>query len=286
MPSVHPMYPVSRPLLATLHAVAHHPRALRAAHGLVHAMTRHHDAQPGGLSAASGQLYWLPAAELRSRIGLARARDNAALEDGLQALCRAGIVEDYELRNRGQDVLWQVPDELLDRMAATEVYGLHDIRAIGALKHPLSITWHSETRMVRKMRTPRFELDVDFLGRVHHRQASAVPTGALMAHAWERISGPVMGAAHAVADREGLSFTIVARRTPDRLGAGTLMVHVLHGATRWRPSSLVKAAGRRDRVTLVSAMQIERLTPGALDLDTARRACAAQSKVDGSAEAA
>ena len=259
MRPTHPMYPVSRPLLATLHAVAHHPRALRAAHGLVHAMTRHHDAQRGGLGAASGQVYWLPAAELRSRIGLAGARDNAALEDGLQALCRAGIVEDYELRNRGQDLLWRVPDELLDRMAATEVYGMHDVRAIGALKHPLPIMWHSETRMVWKMRMPRFELDVDFLGRVHHRQASAVPTGPLMAHSWERISSAVVGAARAVAEREGLSFVIVARRTPDRLGAGTLVVHALHGATRWRPSSLVKAVGRRDLVYLVSATRVERL---------------------------
>ena len=249
-------------------------------------MTRHHDAQPGGLSAASEQVYWLPAAELRSRIGLAGARDNAALEDGLQALCRAGIVEDYELRHRGQDLLWRVPDELLDRMAATEVYGLHDIRAIGALQHSLRVTWYSETCMVRKMRTPRFELDVDFLGRMHHRQASAVLSGPLMAHPWERISGPVVGAARAVAEREGLSFVVIARRTPDRLGASTLVVRVLHGATRWRPSALVKTAGRRDRVTLVSATQIERLTPGAFDLDTARRACAVQSKVDGSAEAA
>ena len=286
MQPTHPMYPVSRPLLATLHAVAHHPRALRTAHGLVHAMTRQHDAQPGGLSAASGQLYWLPAAELRSRIGLARARDNAALEDGLAALWRAGVVEDYELRNRGQDLLWQVPDELLDRMAAIEVYGLHDVRAIGELKHPLPITWHSETRMVRKMRTPRFELDVDFLGRVHHREASAVPSGPLMAHPWERISGPVVGAARAVADREGLSFVIVARRTPDRLGASTLVVHVLHGATRWRPSALVKAAGGRDRVTLVSATRVERLAPGAFDIDAARRACAVQGKADEPAAAA
>ena len=285
---MHPKYQFSREMLDIVHTVAHHPRALRTAHSLLHAMTRHHDDLPSGhpLVVPQGS-YWTLAAELRGRIGLGGAKSNRALRDGMAELVRAGIVQCFAFHNGGEELVWRTLQTVPACLMDPSIYGLHDIAVIAELKRPLSVVWYSETIMVKNMDTPKFVLDVDFLGCIHDRDAMAGCGAPYPVRPWEDIRGPVLRAAEAVATREDVTFVIVAKRGRMRRGAGALEVRVLRPVTRWWPGTLSNAAGKHDRVYVVAPGGGTRHhPPQRFDLAAARAICGVQRRQDAAAPAA
>ena len=231
--------------------------------------------------------YWSPAAALRHRVGLAGAQDNRALVDGMAELVRRGLMQCFHVERGGRDLVWQPAPWMPEMLVDPPVYGLHDIRAPGDLGGALPLVWYSETTMVRRMYFPRFDVEVDFLGCVHRGVPMGDPLdGQWPVDRWAELSRPVRRAAQAVADREGVTFAIVAKHARGRVGPGVLEARVLHAATRWRPRTLHRATGPLDQVHVIApAAPARHWGPGRFDASAARAACAVQRPEEASAPA-
>lgn len=245
--------------------------AIRLLHAVLYLTCRDRETRSGPTYQPPLPWYMSPTDVLRDLIGPKLANDTRAIRMGIAQLRSTHLFTVLELRHSNRLLTWQLDPEVLGELFYEGRYGLIDVRTIGVLRRELPIHLYTWISMVRAMRRPRFDLDVEQLW---------VASGRCGTPCWTQLSRGLLGAIQSVAVANDLAFVLQLNWRGRLSGVDEMQFNILHAKTEWTPKVLCKADPCGRAVLVVTATGLQRYKPKTFTSEVAAALCRLQAEPD------
>lgn len=238
------LYRISDALLTALAHTGLTFHGSRVLHGIVHHVCRQTSNWHNGDAVQEPHGYRIRLVDLRHRLGLERAKGNAALKAGLQNLLTLRFFESCTLLNANQWLEFKLAEDAFDCLFDEVPYGLFDIRHIRHLSTPLDFLIHETVGVRRRRRAPDFNL---FLGM------STDPS--LVDLTWPRLRPRLVSSLQKSAAIFDLQFLTICRAEGTRIGIDELTIRIRSAKTAWSAKSFASLPVSARKVFLIDKHQ-------------------------------
>lgn len=248
-----------------VHEVAYWPRdrdALRLLHVLLYRTYRDCQSWWLGTDPQPEEGYSVTFRDVHGWQGTCPERGNGTILAAMDRLRATGAFAVLVAEHRNQVLRWRLTDDAYACLFADDTFGYLDIRILPHCRDVMTLILLGHLALVRGMRKPSLELQVEGL---HNVQGLMAPT------AWKAVRRPLLSALRTLGTVHGLRV-VVGLAWHHRLpGIDTLHVRLEHARTIWKTIDLGRFDHRVREVIVLDPAGEHRMSPAALPAYLATR---------------